>query len=177
VLRVLSGFAVHPNVGGILFVEQGTEELRTEHVLDYMKQNDYALDHVPFKTLTLSGKHAEDVMAAESHVTELLVGANSTGGRVESPMSELFLAQQCGGSDAFSGLSANPLMGWIARRLVAHNGGVILAETDELIGAEGYVLDKVKDQATGKQFLALVSRFYRYVQMGKEEREGGRGVL
>ena len=73
---------------------------------------------------------------------------------------------------ACAGLSANPLMGWIARRLVALNGAVILAETDELIGAEDYVLDKVKDAATANQFLALIDRYYRYTRRFGHSPEG-----
>jgi len=172
VLRVLSGFAVHPNVGGILFVEQGHEELRTEHVLDYMQANGYPLDHVPYKTMTLSGRQSEDGLAAQGHIQELLLAADKAGTRVETPMSELKLAQQCGGSDAFSGLSANPLMGWVARRLVALSGGVILAETDELIGAENYVLDKVRDAETANKFLQLIDRYYRYTRRFGHSPEG-----
>ena len=79
-------------------------------------------------------------------------------------MSEIVLAQQCGGSDAFSGISANPLIGWVSRQIVADGGGVVLAETDELIGAESYVLQKLRDHETGEKFLSLVERFYKYAK-------------
>ena len=57
--------------------------------------------------------------------------------------------------------SANPLIGWVSRQVVADGGGVLLAETDELIGAESYILDKLKDRATGDKFLELIDRFYK----------------
>ena len=53
------------------------------------------------------------------------------------PASELMLALQCGGSDAFSGISANPLLGWVTREIIRYGGAANLAETDELIGADG----------------------------------------
>ena len=65
------------------------------------------------------------------------------------------MAQQCGGSDAFSGISANPLAGWVARRLVACGGSALLAETDELIGAEEYVTSICSSYETAEKYAIL----------------------
>ena len=70
--------------------------------------------------------------------------------RTTRPLAELFLAQQCGGSDAFSGISANPLLGKISKHLVSHGGSAVLAETDELIGGETYVVENSRDFATAQ---------------------------
>ncbi|MCI0423715.1 MAG: UxaA family hydrolase, partial [Acidobacteria bacterium] len=65
----------------------------------------------------------------------------------------------CGGSDAFSGISSNPLLSWVAKEIVRNGGIANLAETDELIGAESYVLKNVKDLQTARRFLATIERF------------------
>ena len=73
--------------------------------------------------------------------------------RSPQPLASLCIALQCGGSDAFSGITANPLQGSIAEYLIHRGGSAILAETDELIGADAYILDKVNDIRTAKQFM------------------------
>lgn len=88
------------------------------------------------------------------------------------PLKEIILALQCGGSDAFSGISANPLAGWMARYLTCCGGAGLLAETDELIGAERYVLHSVRDFATADHFLQLVDRYYRYTNRRGHSPEG-----
>src|SRR5215210_106649 len=79
--------------------------------------------------------------------------------RTEEPASELRIGLQCGGSDAFSGVSANPLVAWVSGEVVRNGGIANLAETDELIGAEHYVLKNVKDLETARRFLSMVERF------------------
>ena len=79
--------------------------------------------------------------------------------RSEAPLCELKLALQCGGSDAFSGISGNPLAAWVAREIIRYGGAANLAETDELIGAEPYVLQKVRDAETARKFLATIASF------------------
>lgn len=83
---------------------------------------------------------------------------NSTERTPES-LKHLKIALQCGGSDAFSGISVNPLASWVAREVIRYSGSANLAETDELIGAEPYVLDKVSSEETAQKFLATIERF------------------
>ena len=98
---------------------------------------------------------------AADHVTAWLpeVGAQA---RTPQPLSALKLALQCGGSDAFSGVSGNALAGYVSKTLIRHGGAANLAETDELIGAEPYVLSNVKDVDTAKAFLAKIESFKTY---------------
>ncbi|MEZ4669581.1 MAG: UxaA family hydrolase [Anaerolineae bacterium] len=70
------------------------------------------------------------------------------------------MALQCSGSDAFSGIGGNPLAAWVAKEVICYGGAANLAETDELIGAERYVLDKVRDAATVRE----ISRHHPSVQ-------------
>ncbi len=79
--------------------------------------------------------------------------------RTPQPLSELKIALQCGGSDAFSGVSGNPLVGLVSKEVIQAGGSALLAETDELIGAESYLLQNVRDAATAERFLEIVARF------------------
>jgi len=79
--------------------------------------------------------------------------------RTAQPLKHLRIALQCGGSDAFSGVSGNPLAGWCARQAVRHGGAAVLAETDELIGAEAYVTDGARHAGVATRFVETVERF------------------
>eukprot|EP00041_Stephanoeca_diplocostata_P035069 m.1224730 g.1224730 ORF g.1224730 m.1224730 type:complete len:1106 (-) comp24627_c0_seq5:2169-5486(-) len=173
VLRTLAGFVVHPNVGGICFVDDGFGQHTKEDVWNFMTKEGFPVEHVPVRSHVVvpTDAYEDGLRAAEAVVTELIAEAAGAV-REPRPLSEIVLAQQCGGSDAFSGISANPLTGWVSRQIVAHHGGVVLAETDELIGAEAYVLDKLRDLSTGQQFLGMIDRFYAYAQQFGHSPEG-----
>ena len=79
--------------------------------------------------------------------------------RMERPLSHLKVALQCGGSDAFSGVSGNPLAAYVAKEVIRYGAAVNLAETDELIGAEPYMLQNAKDFETASRFLEVIERF------------------
>jgi altronate dehydratase len=92
--------------------------------------------------------------------------------RTPESVAHLKLALQCGGSDAFSGISGNPLLGWVAHEVIGQGGAANLAETDELIGAESYVLQRVRDLATAERFLHLIERFKEYASWHGASAEG-----
>ena len=172
VLRTLAGFVVHPNVGAVLLVDQGTELLRTEHLLRYLRDNNYPCDSVPMEKLSLQGLALTEALDSAALTVDALLAQARACQRTPEPLAALCLAQQCGGSDAFSGISANPLAGWMARFLVCAGGSALLAETDELIGAEGYVLRSVRDFETADHFLQLVDRYYRFTNRRGHSPEG-----
>ncbi|MCL4835941.1 MAG: UxaA family hydrolase [Caldilineaceae bacterium] len=171
VLRTLAGFVVHPNVGAVLCVDYGIEPVTNALLQEYLADNDYPLDAVPHEFLTLRDGFQTSLDRAEAIVRGWLEEVNATS-RDLMPLSELKLALQCGGSDAFSGVSGNPLAGWVAREVVRYGGAANLAETDELIGAEPYVLQKVKDVATARHFLQLIARFQERVGWHGHTAEG-----
>lgn len=158
VLRTLAGFMVNPNVGAVLAVDYGIEPITNAMLLAYMHEHNYPLDDVPHAFLSLSGGFQENLSKGEALVREWLPVVNAMT-RSEESIAHLKIALQCGGSDAFSGISANPLLGWVAREVVRYGGSANLAETDELIGAEPYVLDKVRNLATAQKFLTLMAEF------------------
>jgi altronate dehydratase len=160
-LRTLAGFMVHPNVGAVLVVDAGDVGVTNEMLRDYAAGQGYELDDVIHGFISSRGPFVEDVARGTAIVSEWLPQVNGMR-RIPRPLSELKIALQCGGSDAFSGISGNPLVAWVSKEVIQAGGSAVLAETDELIGAESYVLQKVRDAATVEAFLAMVSRFQRW---------------
>ncbi len=158
-LRTLSGFMVNPNVGAVLAIDGGDEgAVANGSLRRYAEEHGYPLDEVPHEFMSLEGSFRADLERAKSQVMGWLEDVNAAR-RTEQPLSGLKIGLQCGGSDAFSGVSANPLVGWVSKEFVRNGGAANLAETDELIGAERYVLKNVKDAETARRFLGTVERF------------------
>ena len=158
-LRTLGGFMVNPNVGAVLAIDGGDEGAVANGALRrYAEEHGYPLDDVPHEFMSLEGSFRADLERAKAQIMDWMEGVNDAR-RTEEPLSGLKIGLQCGGSDAFSGVSANPLVGWVTREVVRNGGAANLAETDELIGAERYVLKNVKDAETARRFLSAVERF------------------
>src|SRR5579859_456630 len=157
-LRTLAGFMVHPNVGAVLAVDDGVGLVTGDALRQYMLAQAYPLDQVLHRFWSLTGNLPADLEQAEALVRAWL-GPVAGMARSPQPMAALNLALQCGGSDAFSGISANPLAAAVARRVVANGGAANLAETTELIGAEAYLLANVRDLTTARACLGFIERF------------------
>lgn len=157
-LRTLAGFITNPNVGAVLALDYGTEPVNNDVLAAWMHANGSPLNAVPHRFLRLGNAHEANLVQARDAVNALLAIANQTP-RTTQPIRHLKIGLQCGGSDAFSGVSGNPLVGIIARETVRHGGAANLAETDELMGAEAYVLAKVRDLATARKFLRTLAGF------------------
>jgi altronate dehydratase len=171
VLRTLAGFVVHPNVAAVLAVDVGNEAV-TNHLLHaFMCANNYPVNGVTHEFLSMTGSFEETVARGESIVRGWLPEVDQCR-RTTQPLEKLRIALQCGGSDAFSGVSANPLLGLVAKELVRHGGSANLAETDELIGAEPYVLRNVRDLETARAFLNKIERFQERASWHGETAEG-----
>ena len=171
VLRTLAGFLVHPNVGAVLAVDDAMGGVTNDTLQQYLRSHDYPIGEVTHDFLTLEGRFQDQLRRGEELLLGFLPQAASWR-RQAAPARHLRLALQCGGSDAFSGVSANPLAGWVARELIRFGGSANLAETDELIGAEAYVLQNVRDVATARKFLATIDRFVERVARHGHTAEG-----
>ncbi|KAA3662263.1 MAG: altronate hydrolase [Chloroflexi bacterium] len=158
VLRTLAGWIVHPNIGAVLIVDAGETGVNNQILQAYLRENDYPLGDVIHQFFSLRASFASDLEEGARFVTNLLARANESS-RTAEPLGELKIALQCGGSDAFSGISGNPLAAWVAKEIIQYGGAANLAETDELVGAEAYVLNKVRDAATIQHFLSQSDRF------------------
>ncbi len=158
VLRTLAGYLVHPNTGALLAVDYGTEAITNTDLDHFLQEHRYPAEQVPHAFLSLQTSFDQALAAAAATVRSWLPQVDATE-RQERPLADLKIALQCGGSDAFSGISGNPLAAWVAREVIRHGGAANLAETDELIGAESYVLQNVKNWPTARRFLEVSERF------------------
>jgi altronate dehydratase len=158
ILRCLAGFMVHPNVAAVLAVDHGVEPVTNARLRDFMRERGYPLDDVPHQFLTLSGGLAAGLVEGEKIVRGWLPAANALP-RTDEPLSGLRVALQCGGSDAFSGVSGNPLAGTLVHEVIRNGGIGVLTETDESMGAESYLLKNVRDLATARAFLGKIESF------------------
>lgn len=157
-LRTLAGYIVHPNVGAVLVVDAGDIGVTNKMLYEYAQHHEYPLADVQHHFMSMQGSFTADLERGKAIVERWLPQVNDMG-RIPQPLSELKIALQCGGSDAFSGISGNPLAAWAAKELIQLGGTAVLAETDELIGAESYILKKVRDAATAERFLQTLARF------------------
>lgn len=170
-LRTLAGFVTHPNVGAVIALDYGNEPINNATLHDYMQANDYPLEHVLHTFYSLTNSYEDNVAWFKGLLTDWLPQINGYE-RSPQPLSELKIALQCGGSDAFSGVSGNPVAAWVAKEVIKYGGSANLAETDELIGSESYVLDKVEQVETAHKFLATVERFKERVAWHGQTAEG-----
>jgi altronate hydrolase len=136
--RTLAGIARHPNVAGFVVVGLGCEvnqvsELAANHALDGPNSAMLLIQDL--------GGVRRTVAAGIAAVERLLETAN-TCQRSEQPVSELAVALQCGGSDSWSGVTANPLMGLVTDELIRQGGTAVLAETPEIYGAEHLLMQR-----------------------------------
>ena len=158
ILRALSGFIVHPNVGAVLAIDYGVEPITNARLRAFMREQRYPLDDVPHGFLTLNHGLAAGLAEGERIVRGWLPEVAAQR-RTAEPLSGLRVALQCGGSDAFSGVSGNPLAGAVVHELIRHGGTGVMTETDESMGAEGYILSNVRDLATARAFIGTIDRF------------------
>ncbi len=158
VLRTMAGLMVHPNVGAVLAVDSGSEAINNQLLAHFMETENYPLRQVPHRFMSLD-RTFDEALAAGVECLRSWIEPVDALHRSEQSLSKLKLALQCGGSDAFSGISGNPLAAWIAMEVIRGGGSANLAETDELIGAEPYVLQNVRDVETAERFLAMIKRF------------------
>lgn len=170
-LRTLAGFITNPNVGAVLAVDFGVEPVTNRMLETYLHENQYPVANLPHRFLSLTGPFQQNLEIGARQVREWLPLVNQTERTPES-LAHLKIALQCGGSDAFSGISANPLLGWVTREVIRYGGAANLAETDELIGAESYVLQRVRDAATARKFLDTIEKFKERVAWHGHSAEG-----
>ncbi len=161
VLRCLAGFITHPNIAAALVCDYGTGTYTGEDIERFIRERGEALDALPHRFFRIRAGIESSLDEAEGIVRGWFSKAAAAKRRPQ-PLSELKIALQCGGSDAFSGISGNPLAGRVAKEVIRHGGSAVLAETDELIGAESYMLSRVRDIATARRFLERIEAFKTY---------------
>jgi altronate hydrolase len=153
---ILAALASHPNAGGVLIVGLGCESNQLDRLLAEVDPG--ARGHVRTLTAQLAGDEVEDGVAL---VGELIEQA-SRAERSDVPLSKLVLGVKCGGSDGFSGLTANPLVGRMSDAVTAAGGTAILTEIPEIFGAEQLLMMRAADEQIFGEVVELVNGFKRY---------------
>ncbi len=155
--RVLAGIARHPNISGYLMIGLGCETnqidaIRRSHKLDQTHPGE-----VPPAFLNIQGAGGvrKTVEAGVAATTKLLQAANELR-RTPQPVSRLILAENCGGSDGNSGITANPALGIASDELVRYGGTSVLAETPEIYGAEHLLTRRAASREAGEKLVQLV---------------------
>ena len=155
--NLLAALACHPNAGGVLVVALGCEN----NTLDTFRQRIEKLGPAGLNIRYLRAQDAGDEFErGKSLIAELL--ANRPQERVDVPVSELVVGLKCGGSDGFSGLTANPLVGRFSDWLVARGGSTILTEVPEMFGAETLLMKRCRTRAVFDKCVAMVNDFKDY---------------
>jgi altronate hydrolase len=151
--RLMWGYARHPNMAGILLVGLGCEANQIKFLLDA-----YGLEEGPaFRTMNIqdTGGTRATVEAGVRIISEMLPEANKVERRDVSA-ANLSVALQCGGSDAYSGITANPALGAAADLVVRHGGTAILAETPEIYGAEHLLTRRAVSREIGEKLVERI---------------------
>jgi altronate hydrolase len=157
--RTPGGYARHPNFAAVLIVGLGCEA----NQIDGLVQSETLKPGAALKTMTIqaTGGTARTVAAGIETVKAMLVEANNVE-REPVDVKHLVIGLQCGGSDGYSGITANPALGAAVDRLVAHGGTAILSETPEVYGAEHLLTRRAVSQQVGEKLIERIHWWEAY---------------
>jgi altronate hydrolase len=162
-LRTLRGYAQHPNFGGVLVLGLGCEMVPVQSLVDGL---DLPSDTL-VQTLTIqdAGGVRATVRAGVDRIKAMLPVLEARR-RAPAPISALVLGLNCGGSDGYSGITANPALGYASDRIVAAGGTSILGETPEVFGAEHLLTRRAVSEPVGRKLLDRIDWWQGYAQAG-----------
>jgi len=161
-LRTLSNYADHPNVGGVILIDLGCEKTNLSQVEKYLLKREKSFDKPVAKIgIQEVGGTQAAIQQGLKEIERMLPEVNGTA-REECSVSELVLGVKCGGSDGFSGISANPSLGRAADLLVRSGGTVLITEVPEFCGAEHLLANRAKDVETGRAIYRMVDWYKEY---------------
>ena len=155
-LKYLCGLIRHPNAGGVLVVGLGCENGSIAELKKYL--GEYDSNRVKF----LVCQDTEEEIAEGIGLVEELAEYAGSFQRESCPASELIIGLKCGGSDGFSGITANPLLGRVSDQLIAEGGTAILTEVPEMFGAETILMNRCRNQEIFDQTVTLINDFKKY---------------
>jgi len=154
--QILKGMVNHPNAGGVLVLGLGCEN----NNLDVFKKVLGEVD--PNRVKFLNAQDVEDELAAGEELIAQLRRYADTVERTPIPVAELKVGLKCGGSDGYSGITANPLVGRFSDRLIAHGGATVLTEVPEMFGAEHLLMERCRNREVFDKAVAMVNGFKTY---------------
>ncbi len=159
--RTIAGYSRNPNFAGILLVGLGCEMMQ---IPDLIGSGRMRGDQFRYMTIQATGGTRATVTKGVDIARELAEAANAVV-RAPAPISHLCVALQCGGSDGYSGITANPALGVASDMIVAHGGTTILAETPEIYGAEHLLTRRAVHQEVGEKLVERIKWWESYTAM------------
>ncbi|GGZ97591.1 altronate hydrolase [Arenicella chitinivorans] len=154
--KIISALAAHPNAGGVVIIGLGCENNQLSRLLEDIDP----IFHERIRSFT--AQEVEDEEASGMRSIHDLMEIMSQDKRTTLPASKLALGMKCGGSDAFSGLTANPLVGLMTDRVTALDGRAILTEVPEMFGAEQLLMNRAENAEVYAQTVELINQFKDY---------------
>ena len=155
--KVLRDICLHPNAGGVLVLSLGCENNQPD---DFMAMlGDYDKDRI--KLLVTQKVEGDEIEAGMTILRDLYDIARKDQ-REAVPVSELRVGLKCGGSDGFSGITANPLVGEFSDWLVAQGGTSVLTEVPEMFGAETILMNRCRTEELFNQTVSMINNFKEY---------------
>ena len=162
--RTTWGYACNPNMAGVLVVGLGCEGFQIAR----MKQAYGIQESAVFRTMTIQDTGGtKKTIAAGVEAVKAMLPIAAKAQRETIPASELMLALQCGGSDGYSGITANVALGVAVDMLVKHGGTAVLAETPEIYGAEHLLTRRARDRATGEKLVEIIHWWEDYTKRAR----------
>ena len=155
--KTLAGLVRHPNAGGVLLVGLGCEENLLSDMIRLLG-DDYNKDRVKFLNIQDCGDEYAEADTLIAELKEKMSGDT----RTEVPISKLRVAVKCGGSDGYSGITANPLCGRVSERFYEYGATVLMTEVPETFGAEQLLLSRAKDKKTFDAASKMIKDFRQY---------------
>ncbi len=155
--KVLRDICLHPNAGGVLVLSLGCENNQPDEFMAML--GDY--DKSRIRLLVTQRVDGDEVEAGMQVLRELYSIAKNDE-REEVPVSKLRVGLKCGGSDGFSGITANPLVGEFSDWLVAQGGTSVLTEVPEMFGAETILMNRCRNEQLFQQTVSMINNFKEY---------------
>src|SRR5947199_2974385 len=164
--RTQWGYATHANLGGALMVGLGCEVFQ----IDRMKEEYGLVEGDHFQTMTIQATGGTKKTVAEGvERIKAMIPIAARAKRETRPASEITLALQCGGSDGYSGITANPALGAAVDDLVKHGGTAVLAETPEIYGAEHLLTRRAVNRQVGEKLVERIKWWEDYTERNRGE--------
>ena len=155
--KILRNMVLHPNAGAILVIGLGCENNQPDIFEQFC--GEYDKERVKF---VVSQKIKGDEIDYCLPILRELYQKVCTDKREDIPISELKIGLKCGGSDGFSGITANPLLGMFSDWLIANGGTTVLTEVPEMFGAETILMNRCKDETLFNKTVSLINNFKEY---------------
>jgi len=157
--KLLAAYADHPNVGGVTVLSLGCQNLQVQDFRNDLKQHNPNFDK-PIYVFEQQQSQSEEQLIAEAirKTFEGLIEINKLE-REPASLDKLCIGVKCGGSDGFSGISANPAVGYASDLVVALGGKILLAEFPELCGVEQELIDRTKEKESAEKFIHLMTAY------------------